>query len=284
MERSVYDPKEFQSDKGRWNAITYEYLSIGGLITLAGLIILSARRGQGQPLRLFGAGWFLIAYLPFSNLIDLNATMAEHWLYLSSVGFLLFLAGCALDLPSRYQRAAVALACVAALGLGARSVGRSSDWVSNETFARRTLAAGGTTLRVVLLLAQSYSDRGDYPAAEHLLRKAVQLCPDYACARNNLADTLSHEGKTKEAEALFVRATEAAHTTRKDYPRTWIAALNLCRLRHRQHDNAGAIAILEKARHDYPAYLGADPRRKRTPAGNQSAGSGAQSGQAICPE
>ncbi len=252
MERTVYDPKALQSESGRWNGIEYEYLSIGGFIFLAGLIILSVRRGRGQSLRALGAGWFLVAYLPVSNLIDLNATVAEHWLYLSSVGFLLFLAGCVLDLPPRWQRAGVVLAGVAALALTVRSAYRSSDWVSNETFARRTMESGGATMRVVLLLGQVYSNRGDYAAAERLLRRAVQLCPDYASARNNLADVLAHEGKKKEAEELFVRATEAAHETKKDYPRTWIAALNLSQLRHNQHDDAGAIALLEKARHDYP--------------------------------
>ena len=252
MERTVYLPKAFQNESGRRDGIEHEYLSIGGLVFLAGLIILSSRRGRGQWLRALGAGWFFVAYLPFSNLIDLNATVAEHWLYLSSVGFLLFLAGCVLDLPLLYQRAAVYLACMAALGLGVRSAYRSSDWVSNEIFARRTLISGGTTLRTVLLLAQVYTQRKDYPAAERLLRKAVHLCPDYASARNNLADALAHEGKKKEAEALFTRATEASREARKEYPRTWIAALNLSQLQHSQHQDAVAIAILDKARSDYP--------------------------------
>jgi Flp pilus assembly protein TadD len=38
----------------------------------------------------------------------------------------------------------------------------------------------------------------------------------------------------------------------KDYPRTWIAALNLSHLRHTQNNDAEAIAVLQKARQDYP--------------------------------
>ncbi|HJT82730.1 MAG TPA: tetratricopeptide repeat protein [Chthoniobacterales bacterium] len=253
MERTVYNPKAYQSEAGRWTAIEHEYLSIAGLVIIGTLIFLSLRRGPGQRLRLLGTAWFAIAFLPISNLINLNATVAEHWLYLPSVGLLIFLTGCAVELPVRFHRAAAAIGCIAIFALGARSVYRSSDWVSNETFAQRTLQAGGTTLRIVLLLAQAQVARGDYPSAERLLRRAVDLAPDYPMARNNLADALARQGKTKEAEALFARSTTAAVVDRKGYPRTWIAALNLSQIRHKDgDDDAGAIAVLARARREYP--------------------------------
>ena len=252
MERTVYDPRAFQTVTGRWNAIGHEYLSIAGLIVLTSLILLSVRAGRGKPLRLFGAVWFLVAFLPVSNLITLNATVAEHWLYLPSVGLFIFLAGCALDLPPRYHRAAAACACVAVAALGVRSAYRSSDWTSNETFARRTIAAGGASDRMILLLGQAYAQRGDYIAAENLLRRAVQHSPNYPMARNNLADALVHLGKQKEAEALFAHSSQTAPNDRQGYSQTWVAALNLSTMLHKQHDDSGAIAVLEKARQNYP--------------------------------
>ena len=252
MERTVYNPKAYQSEAGRWTAIEHEYLSIAGLFVIAALVLLSMRRGRGQRLRLLGTVWFGIAFLPVSNLIDLNATVAEHWLYLPSVGLLIFLAGCVVELPIRFHRAAVAAGCLAILALSARSMYRSSDWISNETFARRTLQAGGTTLRIVLLYAQAQVTRGDYAGAERLLRRAVELAPDYPMARNNLAEALARQGKIKEAEALFAHSTKVATLDKKGYPRTWIAALNLSQMRHREGDDAGAIAVLDRARCEYP--------------------------------
>lgn len=252
MERTVCSPSAFQNEKARGDAIAFEYLSIGGLVLLATLVFLSSRRGEGQRLRIFGAAWFILAYLPISNLIELNATVAEHWLYLPSVGFLMFLAGCAVDLSPKWQRASIAFACVAVLGLGVRSAVRSSNWVSNEIFARQTIRSGGLTIRIALMLGQVYSNREDYAEAEKILRKAVEMCPEYPMARNNLAHALIQQGKEKEAEKLFADSTEAAHETRKEYPRTWIAALNLSHLRHSQKDDPAAIAVLEKARQDYP--------------------------------
>jgi Flp pilus assembly protein TadD len=252
MERTVYSPKAYQSEIGRWHAIEHEYLAVAGLLVLATLIILCFRTGRGQKLRIFGTAWFFLAYLPVSNLISLNATVAEHWLYLPSVGLLMFIVGCALELTVPLQRLAVGLACLAAIGFGIRSAYRSGDWTSNENFARQTIASGGGSMRIVLLLAQSYANRGDYAAAEHLLRRGLQLSPDYPMARNNLADALAHQNKEKEAESIFAHAAQTAAEDRKSHPRTWIAALNLSQLLYREHDRAGAIDVLEKARHNYP--------------------------------
>ena len=252
MDRTVYNPKAYQSEAGRWIAIEHEYLSIAGLFVLVALIGFSMRRGTGWSLRLLGVVWFGIAFLPISNLIDLNATVAEHWLYLPSVGLLIFLAGCVLALPLRFQRAAMALGCLAILALGTRSLYRSSDWVSNERLARQTLQAGGTTLRMVLLLGQAQVARGDYAGAERLLRRAVEIAPDYPMARNNLADVLARQGKKKEAEDMFAHSTQSAVVDRKGYPRTWIAALNLSQMRYKEKDAEGAIAVLDRARREYP--------------------------------
>ena len=80
----------------------------------------------------------------------------------------------------------------------------------------------------------------------------IEIAPNYPIAQNNLANVLYHEGKTKEAEALFAEVQKASAQTRKEYPRTWIAAVNFARMRYNAHDYPAAIAILEAARNDYP--------------------------------
>ena len=66
--------------------------------------------GAGAVGPAVGGGWFLAGFLPISNLFSLNASVAEHWLYLPSIGFLLFLRGWRLDLPSRVPRRTFAMA------------------------------------------------------------------------------------------------------------------------------------------------------------------------------
>ena len=252
MERSVVAPENYLSlDRWRHSAST-EYLSVLGLAFLGALIYGAFRTGPGRGLRLFGASWFLLGYLPISNLIELNATVAEHWLYLPSVGFLIFVIGCVLDLPVRCRSVIAGCACCAVVALSVRSVIRSSDWSTEEIFYQRTFAAGGRSSRILANLGQVYANRGEYAKAEATFRKVLRISPDYPIARSNLAEVLLRQGQKKEAEELLASTTKATETTRKEYPRTWIAVLNLALSYHREKNDAEALAIAEKARHDYP--------------------------------
>jgi tetratricopeptide (TPR) repeat protein len=252
MERTVLEPQNYFSNQSWRSSVATEYLSIAGLAVLAMFSLGMKRRGPGRNVRIFGVCWFALGFLPISNLVELNATAAEHWLYLPSVGFLIFLAGCAIDLPLRWRTPAMAFACLVVAGMGARSWVRSSDWVSDLTFYQRTLAAGGTSTRVAANLAQIYSTRGEYAKAEAMFRRVLKMSPDYPIARNNLAEALARQGKAKESEELLASTTKATESTRKEYPRTWIAVLNLAYMRQKQNDDEGALAIAEKAGRDYP--------------------------------
>jgi tetratricopeptide (TPR) repeat protein len=252
MDRTVFDPQSLQNSASWRQEIGVEYLSVLGLIVAVALIVTASRKGPARSVRIFGAAWFLLTYLPTSNLFQLNATVAEHWLYLPSVGLLIFIAGCCLELPIKARRFAIAAACLACAALSARSFVRSTDWLNEETFYRRTLAAGGSTLRIALNLGRVYSSKHDYAKAEGLFRRVLQISPDYASARTNLGDALFHQGKIKEAEEVFAQANKSAPETRKEYPRTWVAALNVAHMHHRDHDDAAALAVIDKARLDYP--------------------------------
>jgi Flp pilus assembly protein TadD len=252
MERTVVDPATYRSNAEWRETVGIEYLSILGLSVFAGLIWGCAKRGPGQALRIFGASWFLTAYLPISNIVQLNATVAEHWLYLPSVGFLIFVAGCALELPRRHWNVAVIIALVAVAGLSARSYVRSTDWLTAEEFYRRTIMAGGTSARISVNLGQAYSARGADAEAEKLFRRILQLVPGYPLAQNNLANILCRQGKIKEAETLFALVSNDSVKPSNEYPRTWIASINLAELKHKANDDKTALGILEKSRTAHP--------------------------------
>ena len=252
MERNIFNPLTYKNNEEWRNAVGIEYLSVLGIVGFAALLGGSIKRGAGQVTRLFGAGWFLAGYLPISNIVQLNATVAEHWLYLPSVGCIIFLAGCVIDIPRRFWPAVTGLALLAIVGLSVRSYLRSTDWVTPETFFRRTLAAGGTSARTGLNLGQIYANRGDYAEAEKIFRKVLEIAPDYPIAQNNLASLLAREGKNKEAEELFALLEKNSLKMRTEFPCTWMGALNLARLRHNARDNRSAMMILDKAQTYYP--------------------------------
>lgn len=252
MERTIIDSGDARENKGWKKAIPNKHLAFAGVV-FGGILLYGALRpGPARAIRIFGASWFLLAYLPTSNLIDLNATVAEHWLYLPSIGFFVFVVGCALALPRRTLKLATIAACLAIVGLSVRSFIRSSDWVTPETFYRRTLLAGGASVRMAVNLAAIYSQRGENARAESILRKVLHVDPSYLAARNNLGSVLSGQGKAAEAEKMYDSASTPSAEERENYPRTWAAALNLAHAAHNRNDDHSALALIDKARRDYP--------------------------------
>jgi tetratricopeptide (TPR) repeat protein len=252
MERTIMDSGEALGHKGWRNAIPIGYLAFTGII-FGGLLIYGAfRPGPARAIRIFGVSWFLLTYLPTSNLIDLNATVAEHWLYLPSIGFFVFVVGCGLELPRPSWKVARLVACLAIIGLGVRSFIRSSDWITPEIFYRRTLQAGGSSVRMAVNLAAIYSQRGENARAESILRKVLLVDPGYLAARNNLGSALSAQGEAAEAEKMYDSASRPTAVERENYPRTWSASLNLARAAHERNNDESALVIIDKARRDYP--------------------------------
>jgi tetratricopeptide (TPR) repeat protein len=129
---------------------------------------------------------------------------------------------------------------------------RSSDWSSAEKFYRHSLASGAAKPRIALNLSLILTNKQDYKKAEPLLRKLVSLYPDYPIATNALAHVLFRQGKIEEANRYFALASEVAERTRDEYPRTWIAALNVAHMRFREHDLQGALDVVDRARLSYP--------------------------------
>lgn len=253
MERTIESDHAAFRDNAHWrNMIAMEYLSILGLAVAAVFIFSCVKKGPGQSVRIFGVTWFLAGYLPISNLVQLNATAAEHWLYLPSVGFVVWLFGCVAEMPRRYRQLVFAGVILAASGLSLRSLSRSSDWLNEETFYRRTFEAGSRSARVALNLGQVYSNRGDYARAEKMFRSVLEQNPDYPSARINLATALYHVGKIAESEKLFAELERTSAQTRKSYARAWMGALNRAKLRHRDHDDTTALAILQQTKQQYP--------------------------------
>ncbi|MGH8101474.1 MAG: hypothetical protein ACREIW_09260, partial [Chthoniobacterales bacterium] len=134
-----------------------ELQTLLGIILLA-LLIYWLWRARRQNPAVFGLLFLsILAYLPVSGIFSLNATVAEHWIYLSSA--FLFLATaiqCAEFFANRGATIRTAVMLVFALWLvflGARTFLRTFDWKDQRTFAERTIASGGNSARMLINLA-----------------------------------------------------------------------------------------------------------------------------------
>lgn len=249
MERNL-GPAAYASRGGWWQHIGGEWLSILGAASLAIAVWLCFRRGDGKSLRRFGALWFVIAFVPISNLIPLNAEVAEHWIYLASIGFLLLLAGTLTMLPRvALPKVAAAAGCAIAL-LAVRTSFRAADWADAETFARKTIANGGGTPRMLVYLAQELGLQGRLAEQEGVYRKALTLYPDFTTARINLGLCLQKQGRAGDARTLLDLGHAAA--VARNVPRTWNAALNLAGQHHKEGRSTEALVLLREWRSQFP--------------------------------
>ena len=252
MDRTLTSPAMYVNAASWHASVRYEYLSIIGAAALALGGMLCGNAAAGRRLRTFGGLWFIIAFLPISNLFPLNAQVAEHWIYLASIGYLVFLAGCVQLFSLRWQSVMACAAVAVAGALGIRTAIRATVWSDPVTFYTRTIEAGGGTPRIFGNLAATYGKRGDFLKQEEILRRTLAVFPEFTPARINLGICLVNQGRAEEAEEFLNFAKPAADDISRRFPRTWSAALNLAGVRAKAGQTDEAIAILAEARGRFP--------------------------------
>ena len=181
--------------------------------TLLGILILAAAihwliwSRKREPAIFCCVALAAIAYLPISGIFHLNASVAEHWIYLPSA-FLFVAAGLAisrLPIPASALGAALALWLVF---LGVRTWIRTFDWKDQRTFLERTIASGGDSARMLINLAGLELSEGHLDAAKKQLALALRKEPDQPLAVLNLASVAIRENDFASAHDLLNRAMQ----------------------------------------------------------------------------
>ena len=223
-----------------------EYLPYFGALALVVAGWLVCKRGDSRPLRRFGAAWFFVAFIPISNLIPLNADVAEHWIYLASIGFLILIGG--LLVSVRHAPLFVAAALCA---LGTRTWFRAHDWANPETFAQKTIESGGATPRLLIYYASQLGKRKAFTAQEDILRKMLVVFPKLPVAQLNLGLCLVSQGRKDEA-AQFLAIPSSEVATVAATPRSWNAALSLAGMHLDEGRPADALTLVREWRVRFP--------------------------------
>ncbi|MBN1669483.1 MAG: tetratricopeptide repeat protein [Kiritimatiellae bacterium] len=186
---------------------------IGALVVAALLVYAIVRTYRNRRHVSFGLAWFLLMLLPLSDTVyPLNAGMAEHWLFVPSIGFIAAavglvtnrrevrgLAGIRLCLGGR---AALVLLAGFTLFLGVRTIVRNRDWKDNFTIWSRT-AEHVNTSAIHGNLAVAYWEGGNTGKAIEELQYAIELQENYPEAHYNLGYIYAAQGKRELAEAEF---------------------------------------------------------------------------------
>ena len=197
----------------------------------------------------FGVAWFGLALLPVANLVPLATFMAEHWLYLPSMGLFIAAGWVLAGLARRTRPAAVfALVAVLVLAYGARTARRNLDWRDDRTLYQATLRFTDSA-RVHGNLGRVYWMEGDVEPAKRELDRAIELRPRHwqtADAYNQRGVIYQQEGRHAEALQDFQRAIEL-------YPRNPAPYVNLA-------TTLQAFGRIDDARQALETAIAVDPR------------------------
>ncbi|MBN3038155.1 MAG: tetratricopeptide repeat protein [Candidatus Omnitrophica bacterium] len=217
--RLLFLPLGLHMEYGKKVFLMAEPAAIVGLFIFIALITLVIKQRKGRGLVFFSISWFLVALLPNSNIYPLNAYMAEHWLYLPSIGFFLIFS---FGLVSAYKkinlRMSAAVLAILLLALyGWLTVKQNTYWREPIAFYQRLLEFDPTAQRVYNEIGLTYWARKENEKAIPYLKKAIELKPDYYKAYNNLAIAYVRIGKNEEAIEYLEKAIEIEPKYAKAY-------------------------------------------------------------------
>jgi len=183
---------------------------IGIGIFIASLVFL-IMKARTRSLVFFGVAWFYIAILPVSNVFyTINAYMAEHWLYVPSIGFFLIIAHGIQRLyeSGTFKTLAIAILACLVIFYGVLTMKQNYYWKEPLVFYEKTLHYAPDSPTVNNDLGFHYYHMNRKEEAIAAFKKVVALSPQYAGAYNNLANTYRDLGKNEEAIALYKKTIE----------------------------------------------------------------------------
>ena len=177
------------------------------------LIFLLRKFYQKDRVVFFGLGWFIICLLPVSVIFSLNASMAEHWLYLPSIGFIIALSRIFVVSQERglmskpaLKVAGVALLVCALTALGYATIDRNRDWRDPVTFYKETIRYSPESPRLYYNLGNEYRLRKEWKEAEASYKEVIRLKPNFAPAHNNLGNIYHMKGDKAAAQREYEEA------------------------------------------------------------------------------
>jgi hypothetical protein len=213
MDREI-DARPGGSSERTMNAFAArEMQTLLGIVLIGGLVFWGwrayKRNSPAWKLLLLGG----LTYLPVSGLIALNASVAEHWIYVPTAFLFLATALSLTELIADHRLRprlagvfSVALACWMGF-LAVRTCLRTMDWIDQRTFLERTITAGGNSPRMLINLGGLELSEGHLDRAKAILNTALAEEPDQPLGVINLAVVALRQNDYKTARALALRAT-----------------------------------------------------------------------------
>ncbi|MBN1869167.1 MAG: tetratricopeptide repeat protein [Candidatus Omnitrophica bacterium] len=196
---------------------------------------------------MFCALWFFVALLPVSNIFPVNAYMAEHWLYVPSIGFFIIVAkaicvGATGRSPLLRKFTGVIVICL--LGyFSYLTIRQNHYWSDPAVFYERTLKYNPDNVRMINNLAKVYLDRGRQEDAVAMMKRCIKIRPRAVEGYNNLGSFYRDLGRNEEAVAVLKKALEINPEQKETHNNLGLAYAALGRLQEAIGSYQKAISL-----------------------------------------
>lgn len=194
--------------------IDYFYVSLRetdallAVVSFALLIFIEWDMWKRSRIVFFCLLWYPITFLPVSNLVPISTLMADRYLFLPSIGFILLVAYVVRavvrarpGLPlGRILRPAVLIACVALLAFFSfQTVKRNHVWRDSISLWSSAVAQDSTNVLAYFALGNVYMEDEQPDRAIPNYRRAIYLSPGFATAHSCLANAYLAKGEIERA-------------------------------------------------------------------------------------
>ncbi len=176
-----------------------------GAICVACVYLLRNKKNKNAAFMIF---WSLAFFIPQSGILPINAFVAEHFIYLSSISFFILLAYAL----HRYLRRGLFIFSVISLALfyGMLTYARNSDWSDPLIFYSKIIKYSPDSFQAHNNLGLQYEYRHNLEKAILEYKKALEIEPKLIEAHSNLANAYFKQGKFQEALSEYAQVEKSA--------------------------------------------------------------------------
>ncbi|MDO8619446.1 MAG: glycosyltransferase family 39 protein [Candidatus Daviesbacteria bacterium] len=198
----------------------YLPLILNSAFFLGLLGLLTRLKGEKFKKFLFFLIWLVIGLGLHLQIMPLDATVADRWIYFPMIGLLGMVSILLLVIlnliqdPYRFRikSGMTIMVIIIIVIFSVRSFNRASDWKDGLTLASHDTKVTTDSFVMENNLGFELINAERYPEAQLAIEKSTSLAPYWWLNWNNLGVVYRHEGKMDQAEEAFRKSTENTDT------------------------------------------------------------------------
>ena len=170
------------------------------ILFLTLILVTAIRISSKYRLLSFGIFWFFLALLPESSIMPVQDVIFEHRLYLSMLGYSIFLVSAVYYLfKNRSIKVTVLILLLTIHWYAILTYNRNLDWKDEFTLCKDIVRKSPKKPRSYVHLGNAYAQKGMFNQSIDSLIKAIEIAPNYNDAYYNLGAVYYEKGDFDKA-------------------------------------------------------------------------------------